>query len=189
MSAVSSTSEWTTENTIYLQKLSTTSGLLSQRFMFEYHRLLKMERYFKLPVIFLSSVSGLLSALNTSVENTLPISITITVLSLIVTTTNSSEGYLRLGDNIQKSIETSKALSSLKEMIDVELSLKVEDRNNDSVLFLKEAYGKYNNIMEMCPPLLKNNRYILDIIDKNLTITDNRKQSDVIIIRLSLIHI
>jgi len=134
----------------YLRSLSKICGELSERFKREYNKLQSQEKYFKIPIIVLSSITGFISMLNTSVENPLPINVTASILSLIIASTNSVEAYLRVGQNMSNSLLTCKDYLQLKEHIDVELSMAF--KTVDGTLFLKEAYAKYISINDMSPP-------------------------------------
>lgn len=152
---------WDNETEYYLRQLSKVCGDLSERYKIAYNHLLSQERYFKIPIIILSSITGLISMLNTSVENTLPINITASIMSLIIATTNSTEAYLRVGQSMSGAILSSRDYQQLKEHIDCEISLHPKKRTHDGILFLKEAYQKYISISEMAPPILKHQRFVL----------------------------
>jgi hypothetical protein len=145
----------------YLRQLSKNCAELSQRYKQIYNALVRRERYFKIPTICISSITGLLSMLNTGMTDTMPINVTASILSLVITITNSVEAYLKVGQNMSASLLTSKEFLQLKEAIDVELSLKVENRTTDGLVFLRDRYNEYLKILEMMPPLLHYQRFVM----------------------------
>lgn len=153
---------WNTECENYLRNLSKTAGALANRYKLAHSSLLNQEKLFKLPSIGLSGVVSLMSMLNLSVENTVPINAAVGALSLLIATITSCEAYLRISQNATASAVSSHELTRLKEKIDLELSLSVSDRTNDGVIFVKEVHAEYDKIMELAPKILHKNRFVIE---------------------------
>jgi hypothetical protein len=73
---------------------------------------------------------------------------------------NSIQSYLKIGTTMSGCLLASVNLSEVKENIDLELSLPVEDRGNSGIVFLREAFNNYERHIDSAPPVLKRLRFI-----------------------------
>jgi hypothetical protein len=68
--------------------------------------------------------------------------------------------YLKIGTTMSGCLLTSSNLARLKENIDLELSLSVDDRSNSGLVYLRDAYNNYETIMSAAPCVLKRVRFV-----------------------------
>ena len=66
--------------------------------------------------------------------------------------------------------------SKLKESIDIELGLPIEDRTSKGIIFLRECYSKYEKIWDLAPHILKNVRFIRPSYDPHSHVSVTVKQ-------------
>ena len=168
------THKWLLEEEVYLKDLSKLSQELSCKFK-RYHDVYKeRQAKFKIPSIIISSITGIISfgTSNFPREYSNYVSIGVGISSLFIALLNSIESYMKIGENMSGSIQASMSFQKLKESIDVELTLPIEDRVSQGIIFLRECYSQYEKIWDLSPSILKNVRFIRPSYDpKNVSIT------------------
>jgi len=168
------THKWLLEEEVYLKDLSKLSQELSCKFK-RYHDVYKeRQAKFKIPSIIISSITGIISfgTSNFPREYSNYVSIGVGISSLFIALLNSIESYMKIGENMSGSIQASMSFQKLKEAIDVELALPIEDRVSQGIIFLRECYSQYEKIWDLSPSILKNVRFIRPSYDpKNVSIT------------------
>lgn len=154
-------SQWKPEEETYLRELSTVCAQLSERFRAEYDRYRKLEARFQIPAIIISGIIGLTSfGVNQFGDAAYSINIAMGVVGLGLGVLNSIQTYLRIGSTMSGCLLTASNLTKLKESIDIELALPLEDRASTGVMFVREAASQYERIMDAAPPVLKKVRFI-----------------------------
>jgi hypothetical protein len=88
------------------------------------------------------------------------INIAMGVVGLGLGIMNSIQSYLKIGTTMSGCLLASSNLSKVKESIDLELSLPIEDRGNSGIVFLREAFNNYEKHLDAAPPVLKRVRFI-----------------------------
>ena len=88
------------------------------------------------------------------------INIAMGVVGLGLGILNSIQSYLKIGTTISGCLLASVNLSKVKESIDLELSLPIEDRGNSGIVFLRDAYNQYEKHLDVAPPVLKRVRFV-----------------------------
>lgn len=168
------THKWLLEEEVYLKDLSRLSQELSCKFK-RYHDIYKeRQAKFKIPSIIISSITGIISfgTSNFPPQYSNYVSIGVGISSLFIALLNSIESYMKIGENMSGSIQASMSFQKLKESIDVELTLPIEDRVSQGIIFLRECYSQYEKIWDLSPSILKNVRFIRPSYDpKNVSIT------------------
>jgi hypothetical protein len=166
--------KWLLEEEVYLKDLSRLSQELSCKFK-RYHDIYKeRQAKFKIPSIIISSITGIISfgTSNFPPQYSNYVSIGVGISSLFIALLNSIESYMKIGENMSGSIQASMSFQKLKESIDVELTLPIEDRVSQGIIFLRECYSQYEKIWDLSPSILKNVRFIRPSYDpKNVSIT------------------
>jgi len=111
----------------------------------------------RLPSIILSAFSGTVSfgssGLIDSPNAQKYISIGVGIINVGIAIIQTYESYLKVGDIVAKSLAGAQALKKLSDDIMCELCLPIEDRDSNGVTFLREAFGRYQAIMDQLPPL------------------------------------
>lgn len=147
--------KWPREEEEYLMKVSDQCQDLSTKYNEIYNTYKVHETRFKLPVIVLGSVVGMLSfgASQFGNDNTDRITIGVGVSSIVISIISSIEAYLKIGETMTNSLVTATQLKKLKEKIDIELAVLPEYRTSLSTVFLRQCHGEYMDIIEKAPPL------------------------------------
>jgi hypothetical protein len=147
--------KWPREEEEYLMKVSDQCQELSTKYNEIYNTYKVHETRFKLPVIVLGSVVGMLSfgASQFGNDNTDRITIGVGVSSIVISVISSIEAYLKIGETMTNSLVTATQLKKLKEKIDIELAVSPEYRTSSSTVFLRQCHGEYMDIIEKAPPL------------------------------------
>lgn len=147
--------KWPREEEEYLMKVSDQCQYLSSEYNEIYNTFKVHETRFKLPVIILGSVVGMLSfgASQFGNENTDRITIGVGVSSIVISIISSIEAYLKIGETMTNSLVTATQLKKLKEKIDIELAVLPEYRTSSSTVFLRQCHCEYMDIIEKAPPL------------------------------------
>ena len=56
----------------------------------------------------------------------------------------------------------------LKEVIDLELAVPIEDREDPGINFVRECYAKYEKILELAPNIFQNLKFVRPVFDSNI---------------------
>lgn len=154
--------EWAESELTYLRNLSLNAERLAQRFNEIQAQTKAFQNKIRIPVIVLSSVAGIFSFGQSGFGNnmTTPISLSVGVINIGIAIANSVDSLYGLTDIIQKSAKASVEFVKLREKIDMELSLPYEKRSSTAEVFIRDAYNEYLSILEGCPQVLKNLRWI-----------------------------
>lgn len=153
---------WLMEEELYLRDLSRLCQELSNKYKLYYELYKKRQARFRIPSIIISSVTGLLSfgSTNYPEDSRKYVSITVGIASLFISLLNTIETYMKIGENMTGSAQASNELQKLKEYIDMELSLPLDDRPTQGIIFLRDCYTRYERILDIAPNILKSNRFI-----------------------------
>ena len=158
---------WSENEISYLKNLSFNCERLAQRFNTIQAKTRAYQNRIKIPVIVLSSVAGIFSfssgGFGDSMEK--PISLSIGVINIGIAIANSIDSLFGLTDIIQKSSKASVEFIKLKEHVDMELNLPEDKRSGTAEVFVRESYNEYLSILESCPQVLKNLRWISSSIN------------------------
>ena len=154
--------KWLYEEELYLRELSRLCQELSNKYKLYYELYKKRQARFRIPSIIISSVTGLLSfgSTNYPEDSRKYVSITVGIASLCIALLNSIETYMKIGENMTGSAQASNELQKLKEYIDMELSLPIDDRPTQGIIFLRDCYTRYERILDIAPNILKYVRFI-----------------------------
>lgn len=152
---VTTVTKWYKEEQDYLWGLHLSCLEISKEYMKLYVHTHRIQTKLRLPAIVLSSCSGVASFGSSGFEQTAQkyISIAVGVINVGIAILQTYESYLKIGDIVSKSLSGSQALKKLADDILCELSLPIEDRDSNGVTFLREAFGRYQAIIDTLPPL------------------------------------
>lgn len=165
--------KWLPEEEAYLRELSRLSQELSIKFKRYYELYKNRQAKFKLPAIIISSITGLTSFGTSNFPEKYQkwVSIAVGASSLFIALLNSIESYMKIGETMSGCLQASISLQKLKEIIDIELSLPLDDRSSQGILFLRECYAKYEKILDLSPSILKHVRFIKPSFDDRIHAT------------------
>lgn len=177
---MSDNTKWLPEEEVYLRELSKLCQELSSKYK-RYYELYKVRQAkFKIPSIIISSVTGLTSFGTSNFPEAYQkwVSIAVGASSLFIALLNSIESYMKIGETMSGCLQTSMSLQKLKEFIDIELALPLDDRNTQGILFLRDCYSKYEKILDLSPSILKNVRFIRPSYDDRIQATITTRPID-----------
>ena len=139
---------WTTDVETILNDLRENSVYLAnfhKRNFFYYKR---VATYFKLPTILVSAVASVASVGLTNYVAQQHISALTCLMSLFVGILNSFELYLRIQDNLEIELTTSKAYYALSIDLHKLLNLSQINREGDPKQVLNEYYKRYEDLVQ-----------------------------------------
>lgn len=153
---------WNAQEEDYLRSLSQVCQELSQKFKVYHDVYLKRQFKFRIPSIVISSITGLASFGTTNFPDNYQnfVSIAVGASSIFIAILNSIESYMKIGEIISGTLQASINFQKLKEQIDIELALPIEDRNSQGIVFVRECYAMYEKYWDLSPHILARVRFI-----------------------------
>lgn len=147
--------KWYDREEEYLTYLKDACSELADVYMELYLRTHKIQTKLRLPVIALSSCSGVASFGSSafSASTMRYISIIVGVVNVCIAIVQTYESYLKIADIVSKSLSTSHALKKLADHIECEIFIPIEDRESSGVIYLRECFSRYQGIIDQAPPL------------------------------------
>jgi hypothetical protein len=83
------------------------------------------------------------------------VAIGVGVINVLTAMIATYESYIGIGHTVTASLQSSVGLKRLADELDCETFLPVEDRPTDGIQFLRDAFARYQALMEQAPPLPK----------------------------------
>jgi len=139
---------WTGDIEQILNDLRVNSVYLSNFHKKRYFYYKKVATYFKLPTILVSASSAVASVGLTNYISQEHISAITCLMSLFVGILNSTELYLRIQDNLEIELTTSKAYYALSIDLHKTLNLNQINRQGEPRLVLEEYYKRYEDLIQ-----------------------------------------
>jgi hypothetical protein len=162
---------WNAQEEDYLRSLSQVCQELSQKFKVYHEIYLKRQFKFRIPSIVISSITGLASFGTTNFPKDLQnfVSIGVGASSIFIAILNSIESYMKIGEIISGTLQSSINFQKLKEQIDIELSLPIDDRAAQGIVFVRECYAQYEKYWDLSPHIMQRVRFIKPIGNMDTT--------------------
>jgi len=139
---------WTTDIEQILDSVRENSVWLSQHHKKKYFYYKNVSDYFRIPTIVVSSIASVASVGLTNYVAQENISGIVCLLSLSVGIINSIELYLRIQDNLENELNTSKAYYALSIDLHKLLNLSQVNREGDPKQVLEEYYKRYEDLVQ-----------------------------------------
>lgn len=139
---------WTGDIEQILNDLRVNSVYLSNFHKKRYFYYKKVATYFKLPTILVSAAASVASVGLTNYISQGHISAITCLMSLFVGILNSTELYLRIQDNLEIELTTSKAYYALSIDLHKILNLNQINREGEPRLVLNEFYKRYEDLIQ-----------------------------------------
>ena len=139
---------WTGDIEQILNDLRVNSVYLSNFHKKRYFYYKKVATYFKLPTILVSAAASVVSVGLTNYISQEHISAITCLMSLFVGILNSTELYLRIQDNLEIELTTSKAYYALSIDLHKTLNLNQINRQGEPRLVLEEYYKRYEDLIQ-----------------------------------------
>lgn len=152
---------WCEREEEYLELLHKTCLELSEVYRRLYVSTIKIQNKLRLPSIIMSSLSGAASfgsssfaAWSNNPQQTQKyINVSIGIVNVFIAMLQTYETFRKIGDTVSNSISTSISLKKLAEDIHCMIFIPAGDRDTAGITYLKDAFNKYQSIMEKAPPL------------------------------------
>jgi hypothetical protein len=159
---MSSLGDWSEAEEFYLIELCKLSQVLAQRYNECYLTYRRRETRVRIPIIALSSISGLVSFGTTVFPPQYhgAVNISVGVSAMFVALVGSIESFLKIPEIIAGSVSASLNFTKLAESISVELALPRFKRNSSGIVFLRESYKTYEKYSEAAPNVFKHIRFV-----------------------------
>ena len=143
---------WSNDQEDILRRISYNCGLMSDHHRTEYYTITAQLKWFRIPVIILSSLNAVFSVgLNSYLEQNVVSTLTC-LLSLIVSCIGSVELYLALQKKSDNELISYRSFYTLALRINTTLDLNVENRNHEGDPFLAEIIAEYRALFESSNP-------------------------------------
>jgi hypothetical protein len=165
-------SDWKPDIENILEKIRINSVILSEYHKERYYHYKSYLKYFKLPLIVLSSVNSIIAVGLTQYLEQDQISMLTCLLSLSSAIIGSVEMYLGVQKNMETELMASRNFKLLSYDIFKMLNLTPENRVNNAKLFLDDKYNEYVKLIETAN-LIHSSRVkdVLTPINKELVYT------------------
>jgi len=152
---------WCEREEEYLQLLHKSCVELAETYRKLYVEYSRIQNKLRLPAIILSSLSGAASfgassfaASSKDPEKTQGyISIAIGIVNVFIATIQTYESFKKIADIVSKSISTCLALKKLSEDIHCMVFIPPGDRDTAGIMYLRDAFNRFQSIMDQAPPL------------------------------------
>lgn len=146
---------WYPEEERILTELSNTCSVAKELFRAIYTKQKSLQAKFRLPAIVVGSISGACSV-GSSVfpaSHRELVSISVGAASIFIAILNTIESYLQVAQRLSQALSASQALNKL--MIDIrrELQLPVRDRQTSGVVFVRDCFTRFSQILEQSPSI------------------------------------
>lgn len=147
--------EWCEREENYLKQLHDMCIKQSRDYMILYRRTHRKQTQLRLPAIILSSFSGVASFGTSSFPQRWQkyVSIAVGILNISIAMIQTYESYLKIGDVVSKALAVSTGLKKLSDDIYCEVFIPVQDRELSGITFLRDAFNRYQTIVENAPPM------------------------------------
>jgi hypothetical protein len=144
--------KWTNDQELILRRISYNSGLMSDHHRSEYYRLIAQLKWFRIPIIIISSINSVFSVgLSNYIEQSV-VSVITCLLSLTVSCIGSIELYLALQKKSDSELISYRSFYTLALKINTTLDLEKENRNQEGEPFLHAMIAEYQSCFEMSNP-------------------------------------
>ena len=169
-------SDWNDDNELILKKIGIMSSELSDFHKDKYYYYKNMLKYFKIPVIILSSINSVIAiGLSTFIIQTL-VSVITCIISLISAMLGSIELYLGIQKTMEIELDSSKQFKILSYDIFKNLTLRRENRNINGKTYLEEKYSEFIKLLENSTLMDKK---LNDLLTPKLKTLSNKKSFDI----------
>ena len=152
---------WCEREEEYLELLHKTCLELADVYRKLYVDTSRIQNKLRLPAIILSSLSGAASFGSSSfaassanpLETQGNINIAIGIVNVFIAMIQTYESFKKIGETVSKSISTCTALKKLSEDIHCMVFIPPGDRDTAGVMYLRDAFNRYQSIIDQAPAL------------------------------------
>lgn len=147
---------WLKKEESYLRHLQNNCRVFSRKYGRAFAVYTIQQRCFKIPCIIMGSLSGAMSVGSQSLftgsfQTWVPVIVGGTSLCIAILT--SIESFLKVGENVQASWSSYQLFQKIHDDIEHELGIPISDRATSGVVFLRDTYTRYQQVLSTSPPL------------------------------------
>lgn len=152
---------WNSAHQEYLTEMRKTCDELVKAHREGFRRMKHKQRWFRLPMIVLGTISGTASFGTSTfpLNSRQYVSIVVGGVSLLVAITQSIESYLKISERMSAHYVAQQSFSKLSEDIYLELSQSTIDRITSGIHFVRQCYERFEKIIEIAP-YIKSHEYL-----------------------------
>ena len=177
---MSSIPVWVPDEEIYLHSILKSCENLSKLYLQHYKKCNLLQGQLKLPAIIIGAFTGIASIGGTafSTDAQKYISFSVGVITICISILNTVESYLKPGENTNSSKTAALGFQQLREDINKELCLPVADRSVSGIIFLRDSYTRYIQIVAQAPILEneENVAYVDTLISRKINDMINARE-------------
>ena len=140
-------SSWSDDIELVLGKIQTNCTILSEYHRSRYNSLFACIKWYKIPIIIMSSVNSVFSVMMTRFTSQTVVSVFTSCISLVVGVIGSLELFLGVNDKLTHELSSQKDTYNLAINISKMLLLSRINRNQDGHQFLEESFNEYQKII------------------------------------------
>lgn len=146
---------WRAEEEEYLRNLEMSCVELSREYHSIYFKLKTTQNKFKIPAIIIGSFTGVASFGSSTFPQSYQkwISVSVGLINVAIAILTTLESFFKLGEDLNASRTCSEQLKKLAEDINREMSLDVSTRQTSGIIFLRDVYTRYQQILSTAPVL------------------------------------
>lgn len=167
------TNLWLPDEEIYLHSIQKSCEQLTKLYLKKYKQSKALQTKLKLPAIIIGSFTGVASFGTESFpgHSQKYVSIGVGIISICIAILNTIESFLKVGETTNSAINTALALQQLREDINKELCLPSPDRLDAGIIFLRDVYTRYVQILAQAPVLedQENMAFVDTLISKKIS--------------------
>jgi hypothetical protein len=166
-------SVWREEEVKYLQTLENSCIELSREYHVIYFKRKTSQNKFKIPTIIIGSFTGVASFGSSTFPPSFQkwISVCVGLINVAIAILSTLESFLKLGEELNASKSASEQLKKLAEDINRELALEMSTRQTSGVIFLRDSYTRYQQILSTAPVLSKYVSYLVEPEEEKQSLT------------------
>jgi hypothetical protein len=153
---------WREAEERYLKIIEASSLELSKDYHSIYFQLKVLDARIKIPAIVIGSFTGVASFGSTTFPKEFQqwIAVSVGLINVAIAMVNTLETFFKLGEHLNHTREASEQFRKLSEDINKELALEESTRQTTGVIFLRDTYTRYQQIITNAPLLSKYKSYL-----------------------------
>lgn len=162
---------WHKEHEDYLTELRKTCDELAVAHRKCFKICKRKQRYYRIPIIILQTVSGTASFGTQTFPKSLQsyVSIVVGGISLFCAIVQSIESFLKISERMSAHYTAYQTFQKISEDIYLELSQQVCDRNTSGIVFVRQSYERFEKVMELAPYLKTHEEMVIQTRRRSLS--------------------
>ena len=148
---------WCEEEELVLRYIQNHCEYLSRKYRTVYVNKGQQQAKFRIPSIILGGITSVTSFGSYSFPPSTyrVISMTVGGISLFIAILNTIESYMKIGETMGASLQTSVNFQKLADQISCELTIPRNARTGKGIIYLKDCFALYQKYLDAAPPVLQ----------------------------------